>query len=1611
MSEPVGLRPPFPGDVVPSHMQQSGSSGTDPWFLHGQQYRDVYKVVIDTETRPDWSTVLVQLKSEFHQFMTLALQTMDGGIPVIRGRLAPAHEVHHHGNGYMETDKRLLRLTTQRMLDNGVALDLICLCRPPLHATPVFLITSKFPSTEHHVADEPRTSRAAIARDRRAEAWDPLYYDDDRSDNPEYLFFTVPDWIDVSYVYQSSSIQFNPRMRMPALALNTIDVPRVEPIVPFLDDGELEDYDARFRAVGWILEWCALADVDDAMPSTMTNGDGGGTGAKVGVLSTSLTITSPIATALHTGGFHTQIPRVNSDSSIGQHYHQQTGSSTATVSVPRSTSPSASASYLARTAAMQNSYRRNYAEEMAASRRTNESGHLRMAMANNGHESYESVGGLASAAATTMPNAGGAYLGALETIPDADDHSAPTGSGQYVSRAIPLSNASLQASGMPGSANLTPIGASPRRYNQYLVGSQLTRMASTADHRASSHLNVPGGDRGAAGNVGSGGGGGGGVGGGGASGSHPAPGTSPTHHGASSFTSSYLSMQLRPNLVSPWHPKRNVMKLSSHLQRWHHVYPQQASIRVAVPFWNSLCTPACLPVTTDSFPTAEELMDLYQEYTYTVSPSDAGAGPMDNLGGTSFPPMNRSGAHALLTQMISLRLSQGFQIVLTSAGTATPFGAQDTFLSMGHHLHRLSVLGDQNVEVKRYVRKLHYVMKPITYKLHLWSRDDGAFVHKSIKFEYPQLAMFNWNYVDHLLSENDDEGDTDTFHLYRARFAFIPMDHVPTSINTMTNEHLDDEELRIAGFQRLLETLQKHVTDGSQLRAQLTSLTRSAHVRAEVALRTHEQQQAAAATAASNVATSPSMYAAASALGMVAGTLRRGSISGLLATDTLAAATASTTASSSKLTKDSKPVLIAHAMQNLSTGVKFSDRRWHLRLYERVFVGSECVDWMLRSISDVDTREDAVALGNSLLQQGVFVHVLQKHSFMDGHYFYRLRPDLYLRQGDEVSTGSSAPMPLPSTAASVTGTGWFRSRHSSNGEELHNANGGGGGGGVGVGAAAHSIATITSGKSHPSNTGAHLDPGAGSISMASTTSMTIGSTLVIPPTASTSHAVSALLSRTFNNHSSSTDPMEARVELARKVSINLDLGQKSDRKQLAVMHIDTVHNPHHVFSIQLHWLTCTTWRIAETLSQWSRIGEKCGLRLAQVPIDQVKLMREHEDANPFHTQTIVKLATLPPTDPPPPHGAPLYYEAALVKSFGFVLDIEADDKFPPMSTKCSYDPRRPVKYSQYVHRSGSAFILLRPASEGLIWIPNPLLLTTVVQSATRAGGTAAPSSSTVNSSSTERIILTGKECCKSSMNNVEVLRTSFIHFTRDESALGAFWLSVADQLRTGPLPAAVVEELEQAPEAALVTVGVPAAAASAAAAAPTPSASVPKSASVQASSAASSTVASPMVSRHNSTSRVNTEDSISSTTRPVTPAAPSTSAPPVASALTTASPQHAATAPSTPAVPPVSIRVAMALASTSATDATAADSSSNSVHSVAATSSTTATQPSSNPQSLVSPNVMTPATVPAAALQQQPAPAMPVAAVEPVVRDTSAFAFGGPSFLQGPGGGRQFHQD
>ena len=68
-------------------------------------------------------------------------------------------------------------------------------------------------------------------------------------------------------------------------------------------------------------------------------------------------------------------------------------------------------------------------------------------------------------------------------------------------------------------------------------------------------------------------------------------------------------------------------------------------------------------------------------------------------------------------------------------------------------------------------------------------------------------------------------------------------------------------------------------------------------------------------------------------------------------------------------------------------GVEIKNRLYHLTPYKQCFVGSELVDWLIDHKQVV--KEEAIALGQDLLEHDIISHVCNDHDFKNDFLFYR----------------------------------------------------------------------------------------------------------------------------------------------------------------------------------------------------------------------------------------------------------------------------------------------------------------------------------------------------------------------------------------------------------------------------------------------------------------------------------------------------------------------------------------------------------------------------------------------------------------------------------------------
>ncbi|TVY83793.1 Vacuolar membrane-associated protein iml1 [Lachnellula suecica] len=689
------------------------------------------------------------------------------------------------------------------------------------------------------------------------------------------------------------------------------------------------------------------------------------------------------------------------------------------------------------------------------------------------------------------------------------------------------------------------------------------------------------------------------------------------------------------SVLNPSNPSANDELKPSQYRRWQHVFPRPVHTKTMK--WKSLCSPASVPLTTEYFPTKIQLDTEYEQKPYNISQNTE-----DELNEV---PKSRED---FLRELIGLRLSQGFQIVVGSA-VADAFGqkslklanvfdpdriAEDgasVFMSMGSIIHKLSCVNEGEVEVNMFVRKPTASTAsnpgsgmPTVYYPAIRTTLAENYESRSVMLGRPR-EEYNWNYVDAFIAGFDDEM-SESLRFWRARFVLIPVER-PTQLQRRQGED-NEEEVRLEGIKKLTQLWQRHrVITPSERRFQSLAARKTKDQNPlDIVYKTEDPSVVVTA----ELETLPLVELGESGM-------RRGQ---LIETERFRRAKLDIAA-------------LAEAIQAPVErgGVRMQNRRWHFRLHYNCFIGSDMTTWLIENFEDIDTREEAVELGNFFMandemqrirekevpkenakekdkDMGIFVHVEKRHPFRDGQYFYQV-------------TGEHAKQRPESRS------GWFGSRRRDN-----------------------SIPStpMSEGMPRPERSRSSSNYDEKSSDSGATTPTTIGG-------------------------------KKPKVALSKVMKYDVDHRHRSYRPERINLHYDRLHNPDNCYHIRIDWVGVTAKLIEDAIESWARTAEGFGLRLVEAPIGEACSITS---VHPFRSPYAIELAVQPPDQQPTTYfdinsftpqaqSTPAnrhYYQKAIMKKFNFVLDIEAARNFPS-NVDVTYSWGKPdFKYTQYIHRSG-----------------------------------------------------------------------------------------------------------------------------------------------------------------------------------------------------------------------------------------------------------------------------------------------------------------------------------
>jgi len=473
------------------------------------------------------------------------------------------------------------------------------------------------------------------------------------------------------------------------------------------------------------------------------------------------------------------------------------------------------------------------------------------------------------------------------------------------------------------------------------------------------------------------------------------------------------STTVPPSSLSPWvktvnpsNPAKNNPDAAHWFGRWQHIYPHKP--RTSSVKWRSLCTPAAVPLTTEEFPSRNELDSDYVCNTYSITQNEEHV----RLEVSEI-------RQTLIREMIALRLSHGYQLVvgpnLTEYLGDEVYGDFDVFdthlltkqgrtifMSMGDTIQRLICAAEGVIEVTKYKRKIAVEDSDVRK----WSLSYNAHIKTILAEDYlvrtVNLASFheeyNWNGADAYLAGHKDHliDQVEQLRFWRARFVLIPVEPPANSrrqLVTMSEDN--EEEIHLLGLKQLTEMWQRH-----------------RHIAPE--------DRRFKPTAGKKKDPNPLdiMYETRNPSEVVAAELDR-----LLLSDCGGESWPTQLLPETELFQRSLVGLpnLAQTIQG-EKGIEMRNRRWHWRLHYNCFIGTELTTWMHENFRDIDSREEAVEFGNELMKHGLFTHVEKRHPFRDGMYFYQIadkhrspRPEGRDSRNSWLPGGRRADKSVPST--------------------------------------------------------------------------------------------------------------------------------------------------------------------------------------------------------------------------------------------------------------------------------------------------------------------------------------------------------------------------------------------------------------------------------------------------------------------------------------------------------------------------------------------------------------------------------------------------------------------
>ncbi|XP_034240343.1 GATOR complex protein Iml1 isoform X2 [Thrips palmi] len=721
--------------------------------------------------------------------------------------------------------------------------------------------------------------------------------------------------------------------------------------------------------------------------------------------------------------------------------------------------------------------------------------------------------------------------------------------------------------------------------------------------------------------------------------------------------------------------------------------------------WKSLTISACLPITTDYFPDKRSLQNDYVVSDYYLLPDDVNA-DFAQRRAIYKKPLTTS---EVFRELVSQRLAQGFQLIVPNkdgvpsgaVGTGVKVEAPSTpslvvgprttdmdpseeyLLSIGRVFHRISLKGSC-ITVTRYRPRHPYPPFNFKYQYRFQAPDHESYEVSWVSFSSEKLENYNWNYVDHYICTR---GDTDfalaeALKYWRFRVYLLPVNQMATRRILEGSEHCDiyvppsieDQSQMVKNFLRFIETFVNRIKrpnahkkprdQVSLLPLQLSHLTRRRHSTSLTFL-SHNSSSANHATNMSQhssiVGNSPFRERLGSNRLPDKPRPRSGS-------KVLERGRASPAGEGSidltgnnehqdwledglaqtepRLGRNASTSDIVDAMRNPNTGVGFLQHHTSAM----TFVSADAVQWLIKHVEGVVNQQAAEHVLQKMLTDKLICHASGdfSHPLRIGFYLYHIVPDY-----DQQKDGDFGSAPLGDIQSFENE--WLE-------VEVR----------------------------HPTN---WVQSATGSID-------NVPNSPTLPPTYPPLSPLPKFLHDTMEEMCQGDG-----VAQYKNIHLEIDVNAKSDRVEWGHCRYQSLFRPDRAYELVVQWVAASGPIVAELIiAGWARKAISCSLQMVPIPADPLALPFTHKSDPlrgpvfvPLDTECLMGSKSYLFQEFPEDSWAQrlLLFQETIALRFGFIACAMENRGTSPQANRMNRaDKEQTRHHHQYVHITGNMFLLI-----------------------------------------------------------------------------------------------------------------------------------------------------------------------------------------------------------------------------------------------------------------------------------------------------------------------------